>query len=112
MSEKETPGGGTTLTGASGFGKARLVVQQGPGAGRKLRLDLDVAVVGRHTDAHLQLEDAGVSRRHAEFRYTEHGLELKDLHSQNGTFVNGVRVAHTLVHAGDKIRFGPNVVVE
>ena len=52
----------------------------------------------------------GVSRRHAAIRHsTEETLELWDLGSSNGTFLNGQRLsAHRpyLLHDGDDIRLG------
>jgi signal transduction histidine kinase/CheY-like chemotaxis protein len=107
MSEHRTPPPDAPSNAA-----ARLVVLEGVQAGRKARLDRDVSIIGRSMEAHLQLEDESLSRRHAEIRRTERGIELKDLKSSNGTFVNGVRIEHTVIHAGDKIRLGSNVVLE
>jgi pSer/pThr/pTyr-binding forkhead associated (FHA) protein len=33
-------------------------------------------------------------------------LEIKDLESTNGTFVNGQRIEHALVEPGDRIQVG------
>jgi pSer/pThr/pTyr-binding forkhead associated (FHA) protein len=52
----------------------------------------------------------GVSRRHAIIKQTEdYRLELFDLGSSNGTFLNGVRLSSHkpyVLHDGDEIRFG------
>jgi pSer/pThr/pTyr-binding forkhead associated (FHA) protein len=48
--------------------------------------------VGRLEDLEVVLEDASISRRHAEIRCTEHGWRLRDLGSTNGTRLNGVRL--------------------
>ena len=55
----------------------------------------------------------GVSRRHAVLRLRDQGLELVDLGSRNGTYVNEYRlIAHKpeQVIDGDDIRFGKCLV--
>jgi DNA-binding CsgD family transcriptional regulator len=67
-----------------------------------------VCVVGRGDDVHLQLYDIGVSRRHAALHSTDARLILEDLHSCNGTYVNGVRISQSVsLHPGDDIQLGP-----
>jgi hypothetical protein len=65
-------------------------------------------VIGRQS-AEIPVDDLEVSRRHATIRPLEDGgLELYDLDSANGTFVNDLRVgSHPLpLEAGDVIRVG------
>lgn len=45
-----------------------------------------------------------VSRCHARIDVTPGGIEIHDLQSHNGTYVNGVRVEHATIRAGDSIR--------
>ncbi len=47
---------------------------------------------GRQDGLEICLDDASVSRRHAEVRATDHGWVIQDLGSTNGTFVNGTRL--------------------
>jgi serine/threonine protein kinase len=52
---------------------------------------------------------AGVSRRHARLLYSSAGWVLEDLHSTNGTFVNGEPVLPgqpVALKSGDQVRFG------
>src|SRR5437773_10713337 len=66
--------------------------------------------VGRHPGALLRVNHPSVSLVHAELRRTGGGLELTDLSSRNGTFVNGKRVAHSqMVQADDLLQFGATV---
>jgi serine phosphatase RsbU (regulator of sigma subunit) len=65
----------------------------------------DKAVLGRHPDCDIVLDAAAVSRQHAQI-LSENGLFLiEDLHSRNGTFVNGqlIQGRHTLA-SGDRIK--------
>jgi DNA-binding NtrC family response regulator len=57
-------------------------------------------------DCDLVLSHASVSRRHAQIKVHEEGLEVVDLGSSNGTFVDGNRVMSTRIQAGDEIIFG------
>jgi hypothetical protein len=82
-----------------------VVVQTGPEAGRRVELDLEVAI-GRQ-DADLVLEDPEVSRRHALLRRSGASVVVEDLDSTNGTFVNGERIrSPVMVGPGDQVRVG------
>jgi adenylate cyclase len=65
-----------------------------------------MVVVGRAVNSDCAIVDATVSRRHAEMSVSEQGIQLKDLGSSNGTFVNGVKVDSYFVAPGDTITFG------
>ena len=62
--------------------------------------------VGRALTSDVPLLDPTVSRRHASLVADESGIELSDLGSSNGTFLNGQRVEHARVAAGDVLTFG------
>ncbi|NBD34544.1 MAG: FHA domain-containing protein, partial [Chloroflexi bacterium] len=66
---------------------------------------------GRSSQNDVVLQDAKVSRHHARIERRQAGYYLVDLHSSNGSFVNGRRVEHALLHHGDEIRLG-NAVME
>jgi pSer/pThr/pTyr-binding forkhead associated (FHA) protein len=74
--------------------------------------DLITAPVGRITlgraaDNDVVVDDAGVSRHHAIFHCTAAGgLEITDLGSHNGTFVNGDRIDQSSLEEGDKVTIG------
>ena len=59
-----------------------------PLAGREL-------TVGRGTPAGLLEDDERVSRRHVRVARSEHGWQIEDLASRNGTFVDGRQLAGT-----------------
>ena len=64
-------------------------------------------VLGRGTEADVQLTDTGVSRRHAQIT----GTRLVDLGSTNGTRVNGTRVTEADLVDGDRITLGGTEIV-
>jgi len=62
--------------------------------------------LGRALDNDLVLEDASVSRHHASISASNGSFHLKDLGSQNGTYVRGERVSEATLADGDAIRLG------
>src|SRR5215213_11440551 len=62
--------------------------------------------VGRALTSDVPLLDPTVSRRHATLVADDSGIQLDDLGSSNGTFVNGERVEHARVSPGDVLTFG------
>jgi pSer/pThr/pTyr-binding forkhead associated (FHA) protein len=65
-----------------------------------------VTVIGRSSDCDVRVDDANVSRRHAEVRRIGDGYSLVDLGSTNGTEVNGQRIQETALMNGDVISVG------
>ena len=88
---------------------ALLVIKEGPKAGGKLDIEGEM-VIGRESDS-IELDDEQLSRRHAVLRALEDGLEVEDLGSLNGTFVNGRRIEEpTRLRDGDLIKVGQSVL--
>jgi signal transduction histidine kinase/pSer/pThr/pTyr-binding forkhead associated (FHA) protein len=91
-----------------------LTVMQGPDKGRKFELpDHEPQLIGRSSEA-LPLTDNTVSRRHAELTPDDPpGVWwIRDLQSQNGSYVNGVRISErTRLKPGDQIRTGATLFV-
>jgi predicted component of type VI protein secretion system len=82
-----------------------LKVRNGPLAGQSIELTGEL-VIGRER-ADLVIEDAKVSRRHVAVRVLSGSLEVEDLGSSNGTFVDGNRITQpTRIGAGARIRIG------
>lgn len=64
-------------------------------------------IVGRGASADFVLDAPLVSRLHCRLTVSGAGeLEVADLDSTNGTFVNNRRVARALLAAGDRLRIG------
>jgi hypothetical protein len=67
----------------------------------------ETIVLGSSSDCDVQLDEVGVSPRHAEIRLLENdALLLKDLESETGTLLNGEPVIETMLGSGDEIRIG------
>jgi len=62
--------------------------------------------VGRARDNDLSLADEGVSHQHCELVSEDGWFVLRDLSSQNGTWLNGRRTAEARLRDGDEIRLG------
>ncbi|HZC46495.1 MAG TPA: FHA domain-containing protein, partial [Candidatus Acidoferrum sp.] len=70
-------------------------------------LDKATIAIGSHPSNDVVLDDTTVSRRHATITRKNGALELADLGSTNGTFVNGGRVSKPVaLRPGDEVRFG------
>src|SRR5690606_2355537 len=63
-------------------------------------------VVGRALTSDLPIVHPTISRRHAELIAHSDSVEVGDLGSSNGTFLNGVRVERAHARAGDTVTFG------
>ena len=84
-----------------------LYVERGPGAGQLLPIKQGTLVLGRSSTSDLRLQHPSISRRHAQLTRRGEHLTLKDLGSQNGTYVNRTRVTTELeLLAGDEISLG------
>jgi DNA-binding winged helix-turn-helix (wHTH) protein len=74
---------------------------------RELPLMSGTNVIGRASDATIQIDYAGVSRHHARILVAGHRATLEDAGSKNGTYLNGQRVTAPVVLAdGNEIRLG------
>ena len=88
---------------------AHLVVRDGPGQGRELRLEVVGCRyrVGRGAGCNLVVPDDDISREHAEFERRWDGVFVRDLDSKNGVLLMGERLAgERRLSDGDVLRLG------
>jgi pSer/pThr/pTyr-binding forkhead associated (FHA) protein len=71
----------------------------------------NVTTIGRASLNHIVIDNPAVSAQHAIIARFEDSYRLKDLHSANGTQVNGVSITDAELKDGDKIQFGSVVAV-
>ena len=89
---------------------ARLRAISGPLAGQTIEVEKEL-VIGRQ-DTDVTIDDLELSRRHAVVRRHANRLQVEDLGSSNGTFVDGNRIEEpTLLGGGAEIRIGTTVLV-
>ena len=74
--------------------------------GRTLRVDKRRVLLGRSRECDIQVEDANVSRRHAELRQEGSAYWIIDLDSTNGIEVDGRRVKRAKLENGSTFTVG------
>ena len=74
--------------------------------GQTKRVDKRRILLGRSRECDIQVEDANVSRRHAELRQEGASYWIVDLESTNGIEVNGRRVKRAKLDSGDSFTVG------
>jgi phosphoserine phosphatase RsbU/P len=73
--------------------------------GEQITISGDRSVMGRHPECDIVLDAAAVSRQHAQILQTGDDFYIEDLHSRNGTFVNGKLVqGKRLLADGDRLK--------
>jgi pSer/pThr/pTyr-binding forkhead associated (FHA) protein len=79
--------------------KPVLHILSGPALARTYPLTHGTHVLGRGSDADIQIPSKEISRRHAQFVVTDQAVMVEDLKSSNGTLVQKKRIQqHTLKH--------------
>jgi diguanylate cyclase (GGDEF)-like protein len=90
---------------------ACLVVVAGLSIGEKIALSKERMVIGRQADSDICLDDALVSRRHAEIVTRPDGTSvLRDSSSRNGTLCNDQPITEHVLQDGDVIWIGRSVL--
>jgi pSer/pThr/pTyr-binding forkhead associated (FHA) protein len=65
-----------------------------------------VRTIGRAPRADFVLDAPLVSRVHCRLEASDAGMDVVDLSSTNGTFVNNERVSRAMLKQGDRLRIG------
>ena len=82
-----------------------LVLGAGPEA-RRVLIKRKPLSIGSAPDNDLVLMDRTISRYHCRIETSAIGSVVRDLHSRNGTWLNGARVRHAGLRPGAMIRLG------
>ncbi len=87
---------------------AELIIFSGKLKGQKLVLPDREVIVGRDEDCHMRIASSLISRKHCSLRGAPNGgVWVRDLESQNGTYVNDVAITEPyLMKPGDVLRVG------
>ena len=79
--------------------------------GKRHTIEKRRVVIGRSRECDVQLQDANVSRRHAEVRQEGASYWVVDLDSTNGIEVNGRRLKRSKLEDGDRVTLGSTEIV-
>jgi two-component system, cell cycle response regulator len=92
---------------------AFVIVLSGRSVGKMFKLPDGPVTIGRSLEADIRLEDEGVSRLHLRLDRSDEGpVELVDLDSTNGSYVNGDRVHRQQLEDGDRIQLGSVTILK
>jgi pSer/pThr/pTyr-binding forkhead associated (FHA) protein len=83
-----------------------LVLFKKDGTQKLFPLSSNITVIGRRHDCDLCVPLTLVSRRHCKLSKNNQIINIRDLDSQNGTFLNGKRIKEADINAGDYIGVG------
>ena len=85
---------------------AKLVVLSAGMTGRTHELKVDKTTIGRVEDNTFQIAEPSVSCHHCEVVLRGADVVVRDLNSTNGTFINGEKVAESVIKPGQVLRLG------
>ncbi|MEW6742904.1 MAG: FHA domain-containing protein [Planctomycetota bacterium] len=88
----------------------RLKIIEGMRAGAEFEVGEAPITIGRLPRCEVELPDRTISREHARIFQRQGVFYLADLHSANGTFLEGTRVTRTEITPGATIRLGAVVL--
>lgn len=92
---------------------AYFIVISGKLAGKMFKIENNEMLIGRSDEAEIQIDDEGVSRKHAKISKLADGqIMLIDLGSTNGTFFNGTKISEHILKDGDKIQIGSTTILK
>jgi len=86
--------------------KVYITITGGTQRGEEYEFTQDNILVGRSRKADVVLNDSSVSVKHCQILTAGDSVELEDLMSKNGTFLNDAPVARTTLNNRDRIQAG------
>ncbi|MFW5858362.1 MAG: FHA domain-containing protein, partial [Planctomycetota bacterium] len=72
----------------------------------RIRLEPGTTTLGRAPKNDIVIDDRSVSGQHLRLAVREGEVDLTDLDSSNGTFVNGQRIQSATIRGGETLRLG------
>lgn len=76
---------------------------------RELNLN-SIINIGRSSKCDVQIDDEKISSRHCRLHLKVDRLELTDLDSKNGTYLNGIRIEQSEIFVGDEVKIGDTII--
>jgi diguanylate cyclase (GGDEF)-like protein len=90
-----------------------LVVISGRPLGKSFYLTQERMILGRDLGADISIGETAISRKHTEFFLSPTGVQVRDLGSTNGTFINDSKLLKDTYHPlkdGDLVRCGSTLL--
>ncbi len=84
----------------------RLVILTGPSKGTVYEVSAEFTHIGRTPENEIALSDVTISGRHCVLVKQGPDILIRDLHSANGTLVNGHPVTEIVLQLGDRVQVG------
>jgi pSer/pThr/pTyr-binding forkhead associated (FHA) protein len=78
----------------------------GPGAPRDLSFTQAETIIGRSKAADFSIDSPELSRQHVVAQLEGQEVEVRDLDSRNGLYLNGIRVYVAVLRSGDHLQVG------
>lgn len=88
-----------------------LIQTEGEGAPRNFILDKERMLSGWDEKADIPTNDKNSSRIHAEFLRAGEEYIIKDCDSQNGVYLNGLKIHSAVLRDGDSIQIASNLYI-
>jgi diguanylate cyclase (GGDEF)-like protein len=93
--------------------RAYLIVLAGANAGAVFRIEQHECVMGRSAKCEITINDTGISRKHATLTLvSDTEMQLRDLRSTNGTYVENQRIENAILHDGDRFQLGNTTLLK
>lgn len=90
--------------------KAYILFISGPLKGKSHLISGDSCVIGRANDANIVVNDNRISRHHIKLNVKRDEIELEDLGSTNGTYVNGKKITKCILRNDDRVHLSGNTI--
>jgi pSer/pThr/pTyr-binding forkhead associated (FHA) protein len=90
---------------------AKLTVTFNGQPQEEVNLDKERVVIGRARKVDIRIDNLAVSSQHAVLVKVLDNVFIEDLHSTNGTLVNGVKIHKQMLRNGDRISVGKHVLL-
>ena len=89
--------------------EVQLIMFRDGGEHRPFIVTKQITIIGRREDCDLRIAVGDVSRKHCRVLLGSDIVEIEDLGSSNGTYINGNKIQRSPLSAGDTIQIGPVV---
>ena len=94
------------------LGELVLTAIEGPIEGKFVVINKPKLIIGRAGTSDVFIPDLSVSRKHAAVTLSSQGaLEIEDLNSRNGVYINNRQVRKAALRTGDAIRIGSSALI-